>query len=300
MRTTAPAWRKTYVVTGSTGAVGAAVADQLTRTGHDVRGLSRHTGISIDDPIALAAAFHGADGAFLMIPFDKKAPNLHQREAEIATELAHAVTIARTRRVVLLSGTSAHLGPKAGSGMGAAIGEQLLDQIDIPERVYLRACFFMENHLGFGFVDQAATSHTYATMFRPDLATPMIAAKDVGRVAAALLTEEPFTQPRMRELLGARDYTMTEATRILGTAVDLPRLRYTQIPYDQARRSMIDQGLSGSFADAVIETAHSFNDGITWATQPQSANNSTPTTLEDFARDVVRPVYVTAYPPTTD
>ncbi|HXO95005.1 MAG TPA: hypothetical protein VN857_00345, partial [Chthoniobacterales bacterium] len=51
---------------------------------------------------------------------------------------------------------------------------------------------------------------------RPDVPTPMIAAKDVGGKAAELLTEEPFRQPRVRELLGPRDYTMAETTRILG------------------------------------------------------------------------------------
>lgn len=293
MQTTKPDRRKTYVVTGVNGAVGRIVAAVLTRHGHRVRGISRQAGTSIDDPAALAAAFHDADGAFLLIPFDRRAANLHQRETDITAKLAHAVLAARVRRVVLLSGTSAHLGARAGSGTGAALGEQFLDRldgIDLPERVYLRAGFFMENHLGFGLLDQAATG-TYASMFRPDLATPMIAARDVGRAAADLLTEEPFTQPRIRELLGPRDYTMTDATRILGTAVGKPDLRYRQISYQQARQSMADQGLSGSFADAVIDTARSFNDGIPWATEHRSSRNTTPTTLEDFARGTVLPAY---------
>lgn len=67
---------------------------------------------------------------------------------------------------------------------------------------------------------------------------------------------------------------MTEATRILGTAIGNPNLRYAQITYQQARRSMIDDGLSGSFADAVFETARSFNDGITWATEPRSTHQT--------------------------
>lgn len=59
---------RTDVVTGITGAVGHVVAQELTQRGHHVRGLSRHAGIPIDDPAALAAAFHGAAEAFLMIP----------------------------------------------------------------------------------------------------------------------------------------------------------------------------------------------------------------------------------------
>ena len=63
----------------------------------------------------------------------------------------------------------------------------------------------------------------------------MIAAKDVGGKAAELLTEEPFRQPRVRELLGPRDYTMAETTRILGSAIGKPDLRYVQFSYDDAR-----------------------------------------------------------------
>jgi len=285
---------RTYVVTGITGAVGRVVAHELTQRGHQVRGISRHAGVPIEDPAALAAAFHGAAAAFLMIPFDRTAANLHQRETDIASKLAHAVLTAGTRRIVLLSGTSAHLGPRAGSGMGAAIAEQLLDRLDIPERVYLRACFFMENHLGFGFLDQATTG-TYATMFRPDRPTPMIAARDVGQIAAQLLTEHPVTQPRVRELLGAADYTMTDATHILGTAIGMPNLRYAHIPYQQARAAILDQGISPSFTDAVIDTARGFNDGTTWATEERSAQNTTPTTLTDFAHGVLRPTFESAH-----
>lgn len=72
-----PVLRKTYVVTGVTGAVGAVVAEVLTRHGHRVRGLSRRAGASIDDPATLAAAFRDADGAFVMIPFDRTAADLH-------------------------------------------------------------------------------------------------------------------------------------------------------------------------------------------------------------------------------
>lgn len=284
----------TYVVVGTTGAVGKVVADLLSRQGHHVRPISRRSGISFDDRAAMAEAFHGADGAFLMIPFDRQALDLHRREEAMAATLAGAVEKAALRRVVLLSGTSVRLGANGGSGTGAAIAERHLDGLDIPERVYLRGGFFMENHLDFGFVDQAAAG-SYATPFRPDFATPMIAAADIGRIAADALTESAFTQPRVRELLGAEDYTMTQATLILGTAIGRPNLRYVQIPFEQARRDMLKAGMSASFIDAVLETARTFNDGIPWAGEARSPRNTTPTTLTDFADQVVRPLYEAAH-----
>ncbi len=64
--------------------------------------------------------------------------------------------------------------------------EQRLDGLAIPELVHLRGCWFMENFLNMGIVDQAKTG-VFGTMFRGDIATPMIAAKDVGKRAAELL-----------------------------------------------------------------------------------------------------------------
>jgi uncharacterized protein YbjT (DUF2867 family) len=278
--------RKRYVVVGATSDVGKVVAEKLEAWGHQVRPVSRGAGVSIDDTEGLTQAFSGADGAFLMIPFDMQAPDLHERENEIGTKLAGAVKTAGVRRVVLLSGVSAHV--KAGSVLGAAMMEERLDGLGIAELVHVRAGFFMENFLkGLGLVAQADTG-AYGTAFRPDVATPMIATTDVGKTAADLLTEEPFRQPRVRELLGPRDYTMAEATRILGSAIGKPELKYVQVPYEDARTSMLEMGVSPSFADAIMETARSFNDGDVWAREPRSAQNTTETTLERWAEDVFR------------
>jgi len=282
-RTTA---EKTFVVVGSTGSVGKVVVERLEAAGHRVRPIARSAGASFDDAAALARAFAGVHGAFLMIPFDMKAPDIHEREKEIGLKLAEAVKAAGLQRVVLLSGTSAHLRERAGSALGASMMEERLNGLGVAELVHLRACFFMENHNNLGFLAQAQFG-SYGTMFRPDLATPIIAAKDVGEKAAELLVEEPFRQPRLRELLGPRDYTMAEATRILGSAIGKPELKYVQIPYDDGRRAMLATGMSPSFADAVTDTARGFNEGAVWAMEKRGPQNTTDTTLEQFARGLL-------------
>jgi uncharacterized protein YbjT (DUF2867 family) len=83
--------------------------EKLKAQGHHVRPVSRSAGVSFDDAAALRRTFSGVDGAFLLIPFDMKAPDLHEREDEIGMKLAEAVKTAGVRRVILLSGTTAHL-----------------------------------------------------------------------------------------------------------------------------------------------------------------------------------------------
>jgi hypothetical protein len=78
------------------------------------------------------------------------------------------------------------------------------------------------------------------------------------------------------------------ATRILGSAIGKPELKYVEIPYEDARRHMLGVRLSPSFVDAVTATARSFNEGIVWARERRSARNTTTTTLEQFAEEVLR------------
>jgi hypothetical protein len=50
---------------------------------------------------------------------------------------------------------------------------------------------------------------------------------------------------------------------------------------------MLGAGMSPSFADAVLETARSFNEEDQWGLETRSAESSTPTTLERWAKDVL-------------
>lgn len=173
--------------------------------------------------------------------------------------------------------------------MGAAMMEERLDQLGIAELVHLRGGFFMENLLKG--VARIVETGEFAWAFRPDRPTPMIAAKDVGERAAALLTSSAWAEPRIEELLGPRDYTLKEAVGILGNAIGRPDVRYVQLPYGEARQAMIRAGMSPSFADAVMDTARSFNEGQAWAKERRSPRNTTETTLEQFARDVFAKAY---------
>jgi uncharacterized protein YbjT (DUF2867 family) len=283
---------KEIVVVGDSGAVGTAVVDGVLSLGHRVRRISRRAGISLDDRAALRMAFRGADAAFLMVPFDRAAADLHAREHEIVGALGDALAEAEVTRVVGLSGTSAHLGQRAGSGYGAAMLEERLDSLGIPELVHLRGCFFMENHLaGIPLIVQEGI---YAWAFRGDRPTPMVAAADIGRVAAELLAAARVVEPGVREVLGAADYSMAKSAEILGVAIDKPDLQYVQLSCDDARGAMLQSGVSASFADAVMQTARGFNDWERWEREPRSATNSTPTTLEDFGQRVFRPAFEAA------
>ncbi|QAU50298.1 NmrA family transcriptional regulator [Bradyrhizobium guangzhouense] len=282
------AQRRTFVITGATGSVGRAASARLEAMGHKVRPVARRSGVSFDDPGALDRAFEGVDGAYIMIPFDYAAQDLHGREEEIAEKLVSVLSKRRPRRVVLLSGLVAHHGGgTTGSARGAALMELRLNELLIPELVHLRAGFFMENLLQG--IEQMIATGVFASPFSPHRAMPMVAAADVGGRVAELLTEEPFRGPQVQELHGGGDYRMNEAAAMLGRATGKPNVNYLQLDYGEAREAMIKAGLSESFANAVIQTARSFNEGEQWALEARSPRNTTVTTLERFAATLTLP-----------
>lgn len=271
---------RTVVVIGATSAVGTEVAATLRRQGHIVKGVARSLGMSLEDAGLLSEVFSDADSAYVMIPFDVQASDLRRFERAVSSRLIDAIANANLRRVVLLSGLNAHL--KMGTSLGAAEMEERIDALGLQEVVHLRAGFFMENFVkGMGFVEQSATG-VFATPFRGDLPMPLIAAKDIGRCVARLLVTTDFPSDRVVELHGGSYHTLAEATAILGAAIGRT-VRYQSIPLAEARSGMIANGMSASFADALIETAESFNRGEPWALESPNARNTTPTTLENWA-----------------
>ncbi|MEJ3655848.1 NmrA family transcriptional regulator [Actinomycetes bacterium KLBMP 9759] len=277
-----PSERRTYVVVGATGRTGREVERHLIDHGHEVRAVARGRGVGVDDAAALERAFEHADGAFVLVPFDLAGVDLHAREDAIAERLERAIRRSGVPRVVLLGGLNAHL--RRGTSLGAALMEDRLLACSVPEPIVLRAGWFMENFTdGLGFRAQAANTGVFRTPFTAHRPMPTVAARDVGQRAADLLTQR---LPRLgvHELHGHADLTMTEATAILAEAAGLPGVRYEQLGYDAARTGMLASGMPPSFADAVVETARSFNEGQPWALAPRDEETTTSTSLRDWAR----------------
>jgi uncharacterized protein YbjT (DUF2867 family) len=272
---------RTVVVVGATSKVGSELSAKLVRAGHNVKGVARSLGVSLRDQDALNRTFAGADSAFVMIPFDLQASDLHAFEREVGERVAKAISVSGVGRVVLLSGLNAHL--KMGTSWGAAAMEERLEMLGLSELVFLRAGFFNENLIkGMSFVEQAK-SGIFATPFTGDRPMPLVAASDIGERAAEILTAQDWPKARVVELHGSGYHTLAEATAILGRVIGR-EVVYQAAPEIDARAAMINGGLPPSFADAVLETAASFNRGDRWALEAPGPGNMTPTTLEAWAK----------------
>ncbi len=295
-----------YVVTGATGNIGKELALALLKAGKKVRAIGRSAERlqplvdegaeaavgSVDDAAFLTKAFSGARAVFAMIPPNYGAADARAEQRHVAEAYATAIREAGVTHVVHLSSIGAHLPNGTGPIAGLHDSEQILNAIEGLAVVHLRPAFFLENLLeGIGTIKAMGVN---GSPLRADVSIPMIATKDIAAVAAEYLLAPDFTGSSVRDLYGARAYTMTETTAALGNAIGDPDLRYVQFSYEDTRAALVGLGLSASVADGLVEMYRAMNDGTLEVTAERSAENTTPTRIEEFAAEVFAPAYAGA------
>ncbi len=292
-----------FVVCGATGNIGSRIAEILLAAGEPVRIVGRERvrlgplaakGAEpwpgdIGDTAFLGKVFSGARGAFILIPPKYDASDIREYQDRIGASLVSALSKSRVPRIVALSSVGAHLAEGTGPIVGLHGLETRLTALKDAEIVYLRPAYFMENHLWS--IPLIRTRGVNGSLTRPDVPLPMIATEDIADATAHLFLEGKFHGHAVRYLLGPRDLTMSEATRILGEAIGKPGLRYVQFPEEEARKAMAEAGMSGSVAEAMLEMQRGFNTGIVRPTRERSEESTTPTTLEWFSKSVFARAY---------
>jgi uncharacterized protein YbjT (DUF2867 family) len=126
---------------------------------------------------------------------------------------------------------------------------------------------------------------------RPDLKLPMIDTHDIGAAAADALLRLDFQAKQTQELHGQRDLDYTEATSIIGKAIDKPNLGYVHAPDDQIRAAFVGMGMSDNMAGLVLEMSAALNSGHMRALEPRTLRSTTPTPFETFVAQSFVPAY---------
>ncbi len=285
-----------FVVTGASGNTGSVVADQLLASGQKVRVVSRDPkhlasliqrgaepfAADLTDTPALARAFEGARGVYVLIPPKIEAPDIRGYQEKVSDSIAAALAAAKVSYAVALSSIGADKPAKTGPVLGLQKFEEKLNRISALNVLFIRAGYFMENLL-----PQVGVIQNFGMMAGPvrgDLRLPMIATRDIGAFAGDVLAKLDFTGKQTRELLGQRDVTYNEIAPIIGNAIGQPGLQYQQLPGAQLKPALTQMGMSPNMADLLLEMAESLNSGYMAALEPRSPQNTTPTSIEEFVQ----------------
>lgn len=222
-----------YAITGITGKVGGTLARSLLAAKLPVRAVARDAGkgrawaglgcevaiADMTDAAALAAAFEGAEGVFILPPpeFDP-APGFPEARAVIDA-VGAALEAARPGKAVCLSTIGAQA-TQPNLLTQRTLLEQALGALPLPV-AFLRPGWFLDN--AEWDVASARDDGVVSSFLQPlDKPVPMVATDDVGRAAARLL-QESWSGTRIVELEGPRRVTPQDIAatfaRILGRPV---------------------------------------------------------------------------------
>lgn len=287
-------------IMGASGNIGKRITDLLLDCGENVRALGRSaeklaglkskgaevlTGDATDGAF-LTRAFKGADAVYTLIPPDPQSPDYRKKQDQEGEAIVNAIRDSGVRYVVSLSSVGADVPEGTGPIAGLHAQEERLRRLQGVNVLILRPSSFFENfYATLGLIKHQGIN---GGAVAPDLLMPMIATRDIADVAARALMARDWTGVVVRELLGQRDLTHAEATRILGGRIGKPDLKYVQFPYADFAAALVKMGLSQSVANLYAEMARAFNEGKVKSREGRRPENTTPTRFEDFADELAR------------
>jgi uncharacterized protein YbjT (DUF2867 family) len=293
--------RGLVLITSATGRVGSALLDRLSDADVDLRVLShdeskaqslRNRGVEVIQgdfltPETLGPALDHVTAVFLATP-------IHPEQITQATNVIEAARNSGTApRIVRLSVHQAsHQAPTRNSRQHAVI-EDALASSGLPYTV-LRPQSFMQNTLM-----AASTVATQGKIYQPmkDGRLGMIDARDIGAVAARVLTEEGH-DGQIYTLTGPAAISFHDVARILSGILGR-EVSYLSVSLDKAKETMLARGLSEWLADTLTEYANAHSAGYSdWTTDDvERLTDHRATPYQQFAKDFAM-VFLGDRPPT--
>ena len=283
---------QTILITGATGKVGSALLDNLGNAASNLRALARdeskaqslgERGVEVVlgdflKPETLGPALEGVSTVFLLTP-------IHPQQITQATNVIEAARDSgNDPRIVRVSVHQAsHEAPTRISRQHAEIEDKLVSS-GLPY-TFLRPQSFMQNTLM-----AAPTVASQGRIFQPmkDGRLGMIDARDIGEVAAKILTEEGH-EGKIYTLTGPAAISFYDVAEALSEVLD-KEVGYVSIPPKRAKEAMLSRGIPEWVADALNEYAKAHSEGYSdWTTDDFERLTGHPaTSYEEFAYDFKR------------
>src|SRR5919197_1734211 len=221
-------------VMGASGNVGGKAADRLLSEGERVRVFGRSAerleplglrgaevvvGDAIN-PVDLQMLFKDVSGALVVLPDNAADPNYSANRTEMSRAISQALREQRVSHVVLASSVGAEHDRGVGQVGGLHELEQLLFGLEEANVLSLRAAWHMENLLAA--VPMVKEERVNGSAIKGDLKIPMIATVDIAERAATRLLDRDFGGKAVETVLGPKDVSLEEATRVLGAVLGIP------------------------------------------------------------------------------
>ena len=268
-----------YAITGISGQVGGELARSLLDADRSLRAVVRNPAkgeawaargcevalAEMEVAAALTAAFKGASAVFILPPSEFDPEPGYPEARKVIDAVVQAVTVSKPGKVLCLSTVGAD-----------AVHDNLLSQRTMMEQAlsalplpvtFLRPGWFLENSAWD--VASARERGVIASFLMPlDKTFPMVATKDVGRVAATLIQEE-WSGTRVVELEGPRRVSPNDLAAAFASALGKP-VRAEVVPPETWKALFRSQGMKNPRPR--MRMLDGFNEG--WIDFPDGGANA--------------------------
>ena len=259
-----------FLISGITGHVGGATAENLLAKGHKVRALVRDPGKAanwasqdvelvrgnFDDGAAIASALQGVEGAYIMLP-PLMTPQRGFPEAKaVIASYVDALKRVPVPRLVALSSIGAEKPERLGLITSLHLFEEALASFTFPI-AFIRAGSFFENNSSL--LPVAAQSGHFYTFYQPaERPVPSIATRDIGSLVAQLLTDKSWNGRRVIEL--GSPYSPAQIASAMGEVLARP-VSAQPVPRERWSATMESFGLPQGSTWAYEEMVDGINSG---------------------------------------
>jgi len=213
---------------------------------------------SLDDSVALAAAFDGAKGVYLIVPpcYESAEPNA--AACRVVDAYRAALEQSPVRSVVLLSSIGAQHAEKTGPIIPCHYAEQQLAALTQTGCTFLRSAYFMENFRNF--MGAIRGQGVLPVLFSPSRKTAMVSVQDIGRFAASALVE-PIAAHQVVELSGPTEQSFEEVAALFAKALG-QAVQAVQVPEDGIVAALTGVGMPPPTAELYREMAMAVGAGL--------------------------------------
>jgi uncharacterized protein YbjT (DUF2867 family) len=262
-----------YVITGVTGNTGSVAAQTLLDQGKAVRVVVRSEDkgrawaergaevavAALEDADALARAFRGAEGAYVLSPPDPQAVDLIGDRKRMFQAVSRAIGASKLPHVVLLSSIGAQRA--SGTGPIALLHDAESQLSSATALTSIRAGSFLEN---FAAMLPIAKADGVLPSFVPaSLRVPTVSVVDIGRVAAEALVAGP-RERRILELGGPTDPSANDIAEALSALFGRP-VAVAEQPLAAVVPTFTSFGMSKEMAELYREMLGAISDGtVSW------------------------------------
>lgn len=249
-----------YVIFGASGRAGGETAGALMKNGERIRVVVRDAGkadrwratgaeiavANLEDPGAVARALEGSSGAFLLNPPNPTGDPFAQAD-RIGRSLAEALDKTELPKAVVLSSVGAER--ETGTGIIGTLHhiERLLADV-VPAVTFLRPGYFVETWSEVA--DAVIANGVLPSFLKPDQKIPMVSTIDIGRTAAALLSEE-WTGKQVVELRGPLEWSANDVAAAFADLLGRP-VTTAFVPPDESAAILAQSGVGDQVAAALL------------------------------------------------